>query len=468
MCYTIKKGGCIQIGGKIKSIDANEDINLVYVETQVDMDAELQERINQDVSTAEPIVFDDEEVTMTMAQTLIKIKAKKAKLLDEQIAKRLHDEEVKKTAARDKQEKDDLERAQVLQKQYDNKEENIDWNADNIRKYQSLKRKPVKYPIIDWEIHSEGSRTYWKIIRVSRIIEKYQSFEDMLKGFYREDLVALWSLVKEKFSSAVPNVDKEKALWVEHKRLFEPDANDVLWKLQRYMHYPITWKLCTNCGVHQVSSTTRRHDMFMFTEKDYLLSNKVMTLMLSAKLQVEEDSKMARDLVMKIFIKANKLKSRRINAAGSKLMLLGKVDTAAEVTEEITLNSKSLNKVSVIVILDLSKVANPLFSLRDKDLFNSNDPQVVVAAAKLPILNPNEFDLWKMRIKQYFLMTDYSLWEVILNGDSPTPTKIVDGAVQIIAPTTVEQRLVKKNNLNRSLTLNEYKGLATLDNSKPL
>nr|GEW08164.1 hypothetical protein [Tanacetum cinerariifolium] len=37
----------------------------------------------------------------------------------------------------------------------------------------------------------------------------------------------------------------------------------------------------------------------------------------------------------------------------------------------------------------------------------------VVSAAKLPILNPNEFDLWKMRLKQYFLMTDYSLWEVI-------------------------------------------------------
>nr|GFA84803.1 ribonuclease H-like domain-containing protein [Tanacetum cinerariifolium] len=42
-------------------------------------------------------------------------------------------------------------------------------------------------------------------------------------------------------------------------------------------------------------------------------------------------------------------------------------------------------------------------------------PQVV-SAAKLPILNPNEFDLWKMRIEQYFLMTDYSLWEVILNA----------------------------------------------------
>nr|GFC66454.1 hypothetical protein [Tanacetum cinerariifolium] len=27
----------------------------------------------------------------------------------------------------------------------------------------------VKYPIIDWEIHTEGSRTYWKIIRVGGI-----------------------------------------------------------------------------------------------------------------------------------------------------------------------------------------------------------------------------------------------------------------------------------------------------------
>nr|GEZ96601.1 hypothetical protein [Tanacetum cinerariifolium] len=32
-----------------------------------------------------------------------------------------------------------------------------------------------------------------------------------------------------------------------------------------------------------------------------------------------------------------------------------------------------------------------------------------------------------MRIEQYFLMTDYSLWEVILNGDSPVPTRIVEG-----------------------------------------
>ncbi|GJY28846.1 hypothetical protein Tco_0404613 [Tanacetum coccineum] len=51
----------------------------------------------------------------------------------------------------------------------------------------------------------------------------------------------------------------------------------------------------------------------------------------------------------------------------------------------------------------------------------------VFVAAKLPVLNPGEFELWKMRIEQYFLMTNYALWEVILNGDSPLSTRTVDG-----------------------------------------
>nr|GEV96121.1 ribonuclease H-like domain-containing protein [Tanacetum cinerariifolium] len=108
-------GGCIQIGGKIKAINADEDITLVDVEKDkeaVTIDAEPQGRINQEdvnaaskrVSVDEPTVFDDEEVTMTMAQTLIKLKAEKAKLIDEHIAQKLHDEQVQKAAARDKQE----------------------------------------------------------------------------------------------------------------------------------------------------------------------------------------------------------------------------------------------------------------------------------------------------------------------------------------------------------------------------
>nr|GEY03689.1 hypothetical protein [Tanacetum cinerariifolium] len=47
-----------------------------------------------------------------------------------------------------------------------------------------------------------------------------------------------------------------------------------------------------------------------------------------------------------------------------------------------------------------------------------------------------------MRIEQYFLMTDYSLWEVILNGDYPVPTRIVEGVVQPVTPIIVEQNLL--------------------------
>nr|GFD13774.1 hypothetical protein [Tanacetum cinerariifolium] len=77
---------------------------------------------------------------------------------------------------------------------------------------------------------------------------------------------------------------------------------------------------------------------------------------------------------------------------------------------------------------------------------DSLSPQVV-SATKLPILNPNEFALWKIRIEQYFLMTDYSLWEVILNGDSPIPTRVIEGVLKPVAPTTAKQRLARKNEL---------------------
>nr|GFD21529.1 hypothetical protein [Tanacetum cinerariifolium] len=46
----------------------------------------------------------------------------------------------------------------------------------------------VKHPIIDWEIHTEGERSYWKIIRLGGSSASYQFFVDMLKHFDREDL----------------------------------------------------------------------------------------------------------------------------------------------------------------------------------------------------------------------------------------------------------------------------------------
>nr|GEY32021.1 hypothetical protein [Tanacetum cinerariifolium] len=43
--------------------------------------------------------------------------------------------------------------------------------------------------------------------------------------------------------------------------------------------------------------------------------------------------------------------------------------------------------------------------------------------------------------------------EVILNGNSPTPTRVVNAVVQPVAPTTAEQILAKKNELKAKGTL---------------
>ncbi|GJX05959.1 hypothetical protein Tco_0193891 [Tanacetum coccineum] len=68
----------------------------------------------------------------------------------------------------------------------------------------------VKYPIIDWEVYSEDTRRYWRIIKVGNHTEAYQIFANILKKFNRDDQVKLWDLVKERFSTTEPTYDKEK------------------------------------------------------------------------------------------------------------------------------------------------------------------------------------------------------------------------------------------------------------------
>nr|GEY89429.1 hypothetical protein [Tanacetum cinerariifolium] len=68
----------------------------------------------------------------------------------------------------------------------------------------------VKHPIIDW------------------------------KQLDREDLNQLWALVKEYLSIRPATSEKEMELWVELKRLYEPDPEDQLWtQTQNFMHAPV-------------------------------------------------------------------------------------------------------------------------------------------------------------------------------------------------------------------------------------
>ncbi|GJY95800.1 hypothetical protein Tco_0512161 [Tanacetum coccineum] len=75
-----------------------------------------------------------------------------------------------------------------------------------------------------------------------------------------------------------------------------------------------------------------------------------------------------------------------------------------------------------------------------------------ILTARLPILNPGDYDLWLIRIEQYFLMTDYSLWEVIKNGN-----KVLRRTVGIVEqeyePTTAEEKQDRRNEMKVRATL---------------
>ncbi|GKD66235.1 hypothetical protein Tco_1308343, partial [Tanacetum coccineum] len=126
----------------------------------------------------------------------------------------------------------------------------------------------VEYGDILQQITPSKEKTFKSYTRRSTDSSKVKTAGDLFstaEEFLSTD-EEIAGLVKERFRSTEPTEDMEKALWVELKRLFEPDTDDVLWKLQRYMHDPLTCRLYSSCGVHQ-------HDIYMLTEKRLSIVN---------------------------------------------------------------------------------------------------------------------------------------------------------------------------------------------------
>nr|GEW80665.1 ribonuclease H-like domain-containing protein [Tanacetum cinerariifolium] len=80
--------------------------------------------------------------------------------------------------------------------------------------------------------------------------------------------------------------------------------------------------------------------------------------------------------------------------------------------------------------------------------------------AKLPLLKQGDYNMWKLRIEQYFQVQDYALWDVIENGNSfkpvPRTTANADGTSTstIPSPITTEEKAQKKNDVKaRSILL---------------
>ncbi|GJW11734.1 hypothetical protein Tco_1577561 [Tanacetum coccineum] len=93
------------------------------------------------------------------------------------------------------------------------------------------------------ELSEEELQKLLVIVPVEEVYNAYQIFAGCEK-FNKDDMVKLCDLVKERFSTTEPTDDKEKELWVELKRLFEPDNDDTLWKLQRSVSQESRWTSC--------------------------------------------------------------------------------------------------------------------------------------------------------------------------------------------------------------------------------
>nr|GEW24658.1 putative reverse transcriptase domain-containing protein [Tanacetum cinerariifolium] len=68
----------------------------------------------------------------------------------------------------------------------------------------------------------------------------------------------------------------------------------------------------------------------------------------------------------------------------------------------------------------------------------------MVAASKVPMLKPGEYEIWRMRIKQYIQMIDFALWKVIENGATLLKTNVVKGVTTEVPITTTEEKAQKR------------------------
>nr|GEU59469.1 putative ribonuclease H-like domain-containing protein [Tanacetum cinerariifolium] len=160
--------------------DQDKGISFVQEDAETQRSA-LIITVGVSVSTAEPstpptttTLIEDKD--LTIAQTLMKMRSVKSKVK----GKRKVLEGSGKKAERSGKE--------AISKKRTKKEldQEIPVQGMNVEALQT------KYPIIDWEIYTEGTKKYWKIIRFRNHTEVHQFFDDMLKDFDL-DLVIEWN-----------------------------------------------------------------------------------------------------------------------------------------------------------------------------------------------------------------------------------------------------------------------------------
>nr|GEY16427.1 putative ribonuclease H-like domain-containing protein [Tanacetum cinerariifolium] len=157
-----------------------------------------------------------------------------------------------------------------------------------------------KVHVVDYQMHHKNNKPYYKIIRVDGTHKLFLSFITLLKNFDREDLEALWKLVKEIFETTELKNFSDDFLLNILKIIFEkPNIEANVWKYQKGKYGLAkvkSWKLFESYRVYVITLTTTQ--MILLVEKKYPLTHFTLQQMLdNVRLEVKKESEMSLELL---------------------------------------------------------------------------------------------------------------------------------------------------------------------------
>ncbi|GKB73937.1 hypothetical protein Tco_0935349, partial [Tanacetum coccineum] len=139
-----------------------------------------------------------------------------------------------------------------------------------------------------------------KITRADGSSSFHGDIQALLRRLDRQDLSQLYSLVQERFKDH-PLEGHDLDLWGDLRMIFDPNEEDDIWLNQQYWEL-LRWKLHEYSGVHSLFLDGTSIQINMLVEKKYPLKKAILEKMINLKIEAEEDSNMAIELIK--FIKS--------------------------------------------------------------------------------------------------------------------------------------------------------------------
>ncbi|GJU59930.1 hypothetical protein Tco_1237696, partial [Tanacetum coccineum] len=189
---------------------------------------------------------------------------------------------------------------------------------DNIKKESKEEETPdedkevdyeildKKYPIIEWKTEYLGTKPQYNeakhleeinlnvVIRSNGQKRYFSTLMRVLSIFNRDDLNVVYQLVMDRYQDEIPE-GFDRVLWGDLIIMLNLSEEDEFWNSQHDWNV-VSWKLHSSSGVHTLM-TKAGLVIHMLVEKKYHLRKKVLLKMLELKLESEEDSTMALELI---------------------------------------------------------------------------------------------------------------------------------------------------------------------------